>query len=56
MRIAVIGAGRMGSIRVEDLVADPRVEEVLVANRTPERARALAGRFGADRGGLVPGR
>ncbi len=47
MRIAVIGAGRMGSIRVEDLVADPRVEEVLVANRTPQRARALAERFGA---------
>ena len=47
MRIAVIGAGRMGSIRVEDLVADPRVDDVLVANRTPERARALAGRFGA---------
>ena len=47
MRIAVIGAGRMGAIRVEDLAADPRVDEVLVANRTPARAVELAGRFGA---------
>jgi myo-inositol 2-dehydrogenase/D-chiro-inositol 1-dehydrogenase len=47
MRIAVIGAGRMGAIRVEDLAADPRVDEVLVTNRTPERAAELAGRFGA---------
>ena len=47
MRIAVIGAGRMGAIRVEDLAADPRVDEVLIANRTPERAGDLAERFGA---------
>jgi myo-inositol 2-dehydrogenase/D-chiro-inositol 1-dehydrogenase len=47
MRIAVIGAGRMGAIRVEDLVADPRVDEVLVANRTQARAESLAARFGA---------
>ena len=48
MRVLVIGAGRMGAIRVEDLVADPRVDEVLVANRTPEHATALAARFGAQ--------
>ncbi len=47
MRIAVIGAGRMGRIRVEDLVADPRVTSVLVANRTDERATDLADRYGA---------
>ncbi len=46
MRIAVIGAGRMGAIRVEDLAADPRVHEVLVANRTEARAAELAERFG----------
>ncbi len=46
MRIAVIGAGRMGAIRVEDLAADPRVQEVLVANRTEARAAELAERFG----------
>lgn len=47
MRIAVIGAGRMGAIRVEDLAADPRVEGILIANRTEARAAALAERFGA---------
>lgn len=51
MRILVLGAGRMGAIRVEDLVADPRVDEVLVANRTESRAAELAARFGA---GHVP--
>ncbi len=47
MRIIVIGAGRMGAIRVEDLAADPRVDEVLVTNRSASRANALAERFGA---------
>ena len=47
MRVVVIGAGRMGAIRVEDLVADDRVDEVLVTNRTPDRAVALAEQFGA---------
>ncbi len=47
MRILVIGAGRMGAIRTEDLAADPRVDQVLVTNRTPARARELADRFGA---------
>lgn len=46
MRILVLGAGRMGAIRVEDLAADPRVDEVLVANRTESRAADLAARFG----------
>ncbi len=47
MRILVVGAGRMGAIRVEDLAADPRVSEVLVTNRTQARATELAERFGA---------
>ncbi len=47
MRIAVIGAGRMGAIRAEDLMADPRVDEVLIANRDDSRAAALAARLGA---------
>lgn len=46
MRVLVVGAGRMGDIRASDLAADPRVDEVLVANRTHERARALADRIG----------
>ena len=47
MRVLVIGAGRMGAIRVEDLVSDPRVSEVLVTNRRFERAEALAQSWGA---------
>lgn len=47
MRVLVIGAGRMGAIRVEDLAADPRVDEVIIANRTSPRADELAARFGA---------
>jgi myo-inositol 2-dehydrogenase/D-chiro-inositol 1-dehydrogenase len=46
MRILVLGAGRMGAIRVEDLAADSRVDEVLIANRTESRAADLAARFG----------
>jgi myo-inositol 2-dehydrogenase/D-chiro-inositol 1-dehydrogenase len=37
----------MGSIRVEDLVTDPRVSEVVITNRSDERARAVAAEFGA---------
>lgn len=48
MRIAVIGAGRMGAIRVEDLAADPRVTQILIANRTQPRGAELAERFGAQ--------
>ena len=47
MKVLVIGAGRMGSIRVEDLSSDPRVGEVLITNRSPEKAEALAAKFGA---------
>ncbi len=47
MQVAVIGAGRMGRIRVEDLAADPRVSRVLVTNRTAERAVHLADDFDA---------
>lgn len=47
MRILVVGAGRMGAIRVEDLVADPRVSEVLIANRNETRAQELAATWGA---------
>lgn len=45
MKVVVLGSGRMGQIRVEDLA--PLVDEVVVANRTPESARSLADRFGA---------
>ena len=47
MRVLVIGAGRMGVLRATDLTADERVDEVLIANRSPERAEELAARIGA---------
>ena len=47
MKVLVAGAGRMGSIRVEDLVADSRVSEVLITNRNDQRARDVAEQFGA---------
>lgn len=46
MRILVIGAGRMGDIRATDLAADPRVDEVLITNRTQHRAVDLAQKVG----------
>lgn len=46
MRIVVIGAGRMGTIRAEDLAADGRVDEIVIVNRNAERAVALAERVG----------
>ncbi|MFM8351846.1 MAG: Gfo/Idh/MocA family oxidoreductase [Actinomycetales bacterium] len=45
LRVLVIGAGRMGAIRVEDL--SPLVEQVFVTNRTASVATDLAGQFGA---------
>ena len=47
MRVLVMGAGRMGALRAEDLAADPRVAEVLVTNRSADRAEQLAARLGA---------
>lgn len=47
MRVLVMGAGRMGALRAEDLAADPRVDEVLVSNRSADRAEELAARLGA---------
>lgn len=47
MRVVVIGAGRMGGIRATDLMADPRVDEVLIANRTHQRVASLAEQIGA---------
>lgn len=42
MRILVVGAGRMGALRAQDLAADGRVGQVLVTNRTPDRAAQVA--------------
>ena len=45
-RILVIGAGRMGSIRAEDLAG--LVDQVLIANRTEQRAANLATSVGGS--------
>ncbi len=44
MKILVIGAGRMGTVRTEDLANNPKVNQILVANRSRENANHLAER------------
>jgi len=46
VRVVVVGAGRMGVIRAEDLAADGRVDDIVVTNRNPARAQELAARVG----------
>ena len=46
MRVLVVGAGRMGQIRATDLAADPRVDEVVITNRTKRTADDVADRLG----------
>ncbi|MEY2900188.1 MAG: hypothetical protein RL247_354, partial [Actinomycetota bacterium] len=48
MKVLVVGAGRMGAIRVEDLVANSRVSDVLITNRNQDRAHQLADQWGAS--------
>jgi saccharopine dehydrogenase-like NADP-dependent oxidoreductase len=44
MKIIVLGgAGKMGCLAVEDLALNPRVEEVVIADRDMEMAEAIAG-------------
>ncbi len=54
MRVVVVGAGRMGAIRAEDLAADGRAEEIVITNRNPERAAELAGRIGTTAASARP--
>jgi myo-inositol 2-dehydrogenase/D-chiro-inositol 1-dehydrogenase len=42
MRIAVLGAGRLGAYRAKLLAESPEVTDVVLGNRTPEKARAVA--------------
>lgn len=44
MKILVIGAGRMGTVRTEDLANNPKVNQILVVNRSREKANQLAER------------
>lgn len=47
MRIVVVGTGRMGSLRAEDLAADPRVDDLVISGRRAEAATELAASLGA---------
>ncbi len=46
MRVAVLGAGRMGRRRAELLAGNPVVQEIVIGNRTRERAEELAASVG----------
>ncbi len=50
-RIVVVGAGKVGSHAARALASNPGVEVVLL-NRTPDRARALASEWGGSWGGI----
>ncbi|MDP8940877.1 MAG: Gfo/Idh/MocA family oxidoreductase [Actinomycetota bacterium] len=50
MRIAVLGAGRLGSFRARVLSELPAVDEVIVGNRTVERAEEVAREVGGTAG------
>src|SRR5215203_7076959 len=50
MRIAVLGAGRIGSFRARVLSELTAVDEVIVGNRTVERAENLAQEVGGTAG------
>jgi lysine 6-dehydrogenase len=49
MRMLVLGAGRMGLGAVHDLVSQPDVTEVTVADVDVRKARSIAGRFPGGR-------
>jgi myo-inositol 2-dehydrogenase/D-chiro-inositol 1-dehydrogenase len=42
MRVAILGAGRIGALHSRLLAAHPDVETLLVADERPDRARVLA--------------
>ncbi len=50
MRISVLGAGRLGSFRARILSGLPAVDEVVLGNRTVERAEELAEEIGGTAG------
>jgi len=46
--IAVVGSGRIGTLRARLAAKHPAVRFLAVSDRDPERARALAEAAGAD--------
>ncbi len=53
MRIGLIGAGRIGLVHAANLTADPRVEDLVVADLDPEGAARVAAPLGARAAGSV---
>ena len=50
MKVAVLGAGRIGSFRARVLNELPEVDEIVVGNRTVERAEKLVREVGGTAG------
>ena len=53
MRIAQIGAGRIGSLHARLLRATPGIDELVVADALPDRAAAVAAAVGAERAASI---
>ena len=49
LRIAVIGLGWFGEIHCEAIVGIPHLELAALCTRTPDRLKALAGKFGVKK-------
>lgn len=47
MRVALFGAGRIGSVHAQNLAREARVTDLIIADADPGRAEALAERVGA---------
>jgi myo-inositol 2-dehydrogenase / D-chiro-inositol 1-dehydrogenase len=47
VRVALFGAGRIGTIHAEDIAAHPGSDLVAVVDEIPQAAERLAARFGA---------
>ncbi len=55
MKIVVLGgAGKMGCVAVQDLAADPRVKEVVIADRELDQARTVAETIGSSKVSIQP--
>ena len=48
MRVGLLGAGRIGALHAAVLAGLPEVENLVVGDADPERARALAGEVGGE--------
>ncbi|MFI6577657.1 Gfo/Idh/MocA family oxidoreductase [Nocardiopsis sp. NPDC050513] len=53
MRVGLVGAGRIGESHAAAVAARPEVEELVLADADPARAREVAGRVGAHVAGTV---